>query len=1153
MAGRLIIEQEAAMNRSLRARGLLKWAGLLMTFLATGALSAFAQVDRGVMVGRVLDASGAVVPKANVTVTNKATGVALTTPVNDVGEYQVLSLIPGTYSVKVTAEGFESALRDNVVVHVQDRISLEFTLKVGSVNQEVVVTGGEPLLQTQTADVGNVVDVQRVNDLPLNGRRYADLALLEPGVQKFYAANNPAPDRFSVNGNLELQNNFLLNGIDNNSWSENLQEFSVQVVQPPPDAVQEFRVQTRTYSSEFGNSAGAVINATIKSGTNDYHGNLFEYMRNKVLDANSWINNKATPKVPRGHFTQNQFGGTFGGPVIKDKTFFFGDLERFTSRQSTTVTSVIPTQLMKQGNFTELPYALSSSPIPGQSGCYVGNVIQAGCFDPVAQKLMSLPGLPDPNLAVSKPGTKPGDPGSWIQAPNYLFAAPVPDDVYSLDGRVDHNINTSNRLFGSYSYRHLSRQDPPWTSDGVIGSGNFATAYRIHTQSIALGWTRTLSNTMVNDARFGFNRDYAHSDPVGVALGTSQAASLIGLTGIPIGAGSAGLPPIEINGLTRIGTSPWRPQYQISQAWNIIDNLSWLKGSHSFKFGYQYLRRSDNFLDIRAPQGELGTTGIYTAGGNFGLPDFLLGDVDSVHFTTPLVVHYFQPGHSFYAMDSWKTTPKLTLTYGVRYELFAPIMERKNNTTNFTPANGGGIVTAASNASGWFDRALIHPALNNFAPRLGFAYQMTNRIVLRGGYGVFYQHYNRIGSESLIQLNPPFLLDVQLNQSGPNTVFQLKNGFPLSTITGSGFDLTKIQLRAQDPNQRPSYVEQASFGPEIQVTNDTVLAATYVGNWGRKMDRVRDYNQPHVTGFDSGCPILQYPYANLSTGSLTSDTFAGVGSPCASTGQQHAFLEFASNDGNTDYNSLELSLRRRMSKGLGYALGYTWSHGLANFGDNLTNQLTPQNSYNYGAEMSNSILDIRSRFVGNFIWDLPFGEGKRYLSGPSAASRWLGGWQFNGIVTLQTGSPYNVTAPNTGLIDPQNAVYANCIGDPFAGATTDHNSYTTTGFLINPAAFAIPAPGTFGNCAPRKFHGPGIQMVDLSLFKQFKFTERWQLQFRAEFFNAFNHPNFGNPSGDISSPGSFGKVFNTLAPILGTDSGGPGDPREVQLALKLYF
>jgi hypothetical protein len=1144
---------EAAMNRGVRTRELLTWAGWLLVFLLVGAWPAFAQIDRGAIVGTVRDASGAMVSKATVTVTNKATGVALTTPVNDVGEYQMLALIPGTYVMKVSAQGFETAVRDGIVVHVQDRLSLNFTLKVGSVAEQVVVTEAEPLLQTQTADVGNVIDTQKVNDLPLNGRRYADLALLEPGVQKFYAANNPAPDRFSVNGNLELQNNFLLNGVDNNSWSENLQEFSVQVVQPPPDAVQEFRVQTRTYDAEFGNSAGAVINVAIKSGTNAYHGNLFEYLRNAVLDANSWINNRNN--VPRGGFTQNQFGGTFGGPIIKDKTFFFGDLERFTSRQSTTVTSTVPTPPMKAGNFTELlslptPLNLSDSSVPGQSGCYVSNIIQPtsstgqSCLDPVAAKLMTL--LPDP--------TTPG----WTGAPNYLFATSVPDDVYSFDGRIDHNLNQNNRLFGSYSYRHVSRQDPPWTSNGAIGSGNFATQYRIHTQSLALGWTRTLSNSMINDARFGFSRDFAHSDPVGVTLGTSEAQSLIGLTGIPNGPGSGGLPPIEINGLRRIGTSPWRPQYQISQAWNIVENLSWLKGSHSFKFGYQYLRRADNFLDLRAPQGELQTDGIYTTGGAFGLPDFLLGDVNGVHFTTPLVVHYFQPGHSFFAIDTWKTTPKLTLTYGLRYELFAPIMDRNNRTSNFTPANGGGIVSAASNASGWFDRALIHPDLNDFAPRFGFAYQMANRVVWRGGYGIFYQHSNRIGSESLLQLNPPFLLDLQLNESGTNTVFQLKNGFPLSTINSSTVDLTQIQLRAQDPNQRSGYVQQTSFGPEVQVTGDTVVAATYVGNWGRKMNRLRDFNQAHITGSDTTCPILQYPWANLNT--VTNiDTFAGfdpvTGKPrCESTGQ-HAFLEYATNDGNTDYNSLELSLRRRMSKGLSYSLGYTFSHGLANFGDNLTDPdgALPQNSYNYAAEMSNSNLDIRSRFVGNFTWDLPFGQGRRFLSNPGATSRWLGGWQFNGIVTLQTGSPYSVTAANDGLLGFTHAVYANCIGDPFAGATTDPSLYTTTGFLINPAAFSQPGPGTFGTCAPRKFHGPGIQMFDLSLFKDFKFTERWSLQFRTEFFNAFNHPNFANPSANVSSPGSFGKVSNTLAPILGTDSGGPGDPREIQFALKLYF
>jgi len=311
------------MKRRFDSRRLFYWGILILAAVVICVQPAAGQIDRGAIAGKVLDSSGAIVPKATITVTNKATAVSLTTPVNDAGDYQVLALIPGIYTVKVSADGFQTAVQDDIEVHVQDRLSLNFVLKVGSVNQQVLVSGAEPLLQTQTADVGGVVNEEQVNDLPLNGRRYADLALLEPGVQKFYGAANPAPDRFSVNGNLELQNNFLINGIDNNSWSENLQELSVQVVQPPPDAIQEFKIQTRTYSAEFGNSAGAVINVSIKSGTNAFHGDLFEFARNAVFDANSWINNANDLK--RGRFTQNQYGGTVGGPILKDKLFFFGD------------------------------------------------------------------------------------------------------------------------------------------------------------------------------------------------------------------------------------------------------------------------------------------------------------------------------------------------------------------------------------------------------------------------------------------------------------------------------------------------------------------------------------------------------------------------------------------------------------------------------------------------------------------------------------------------------------------------------------------------------------------------------------------------------------------------------------------------------------
>jgi hypothetical protein len=1143
------------MRRVLKTRRLLDFTMLLVAMIGISALPTFGQIDRGAINGKVVDSSGAVVPGAVVTITNKATGVVVSTPVDSAGEYQVQTLNPGNYAVRASADGFETSLRDDIEVHVQDHIAINFELKVGSVKQEITVSTGEPILQTESADVGGIVNSQQIVDLPLNGRRYADLALLEPGVDKFYGAANPAPDRFSVSGNLETQNNFLLNGIDNNSFSENLQELSVQVVQPPPDALEEFKVQTRTYSAEFGNSAGAVVNVSLKSGSNGYHGVLFEFLRNKVLDANQWINN--VTDTPRGGFSQNQFGGTLGGPIVKDKLFFFGDLERFTSRQSTTIVSTVPTPLMTSGNFTELPNPIGTAiTVPGQAGCYVGNIIQPGCFDPVAQKLMGLiAGSAVPNIPQQV--ALEGQPGSWNGNPNYAFATGVPQDVWSLDGRVDFNLSPKDTIFGSYSYRHVNRQDPLWTSNPLIGNGNFATQYKWRQQLIALGWTHTISSNLINDMRFGFNRDNAHSDPNGLTVGTSQAESAIGLTGIPPGPNDAGLPPFFffVGSLRTLGTGAWRPQFQISQAYNFIDNLNWLKGKHSFKFGYQYLRRTDNFFDIEAPQGLLAETGAVTGSFNIGLPDLLLGDVNLVIFTTPHVVHYFQPGHSFYAMDTWKLTSKLTLTYGLRYELFAPLIDRQNQTSNFTPANGGGIITAASNAGGWFDRALIHPDLNNFAPRLGFAYQLMPRLVVRGGYGVFYQHENRIGSESLIQLNPPQFVDTQLVGGASNPVFQLQNGFPSAAIAAAGVNLTQIQLRAQDPNQRTPYVEQTSFGVEYEVNKNTSFSTTYVGNWGRKEERVRDNNQPVITGFDTGCPILQYPFANL-TNMSTVDTFTPTG---CSNPSQHAFLETATDDGSTAYNGVEFQLKQRSSHGLYYSLGYTLSHGLANFRDNLTAGQLPQDSYNYGAEMGNSVFDIRSRFVGNFLWDLPFGRGKRFMNGDNFAARWLGDWQFNGIVTLQTGTPFNITADTNNVVDGNNPVYADCVpgADPHAGATTNHKLFTTTGRFLNPAAFSVPATGTFGTCAPYQFYGPGIQMWDLSLFKDFHITERFKLQFRTEFFNAFNHPNFGNPNGDIGAANApnagFGKVSNTLNPILGSDSGGPGDPREIQFGLKLYF
>ncbi len=1099
------------------------FAALALFFLVPGL--SFAQIDTGSIVGQVSDPSGAGIPGATLTLKNEATSVSRTVNTNNDGEYQFAAITPGIYSVQAESANFQTEISTHIQIDVQSRPAINFTLKVGASSQTVEVSSITPVLQTETADVGGVVQKEQINDLPLNGRRYSDLALLEAGIQRNAVnTNNQAPDRFSSNGNLETQNYFSLDGIDNNSGSTNLQESSVQVIQPPPDALQEFRIQTRTYSAEFGTSAGAVINASIKSGTNQFHGDVWEFLRNDALDANAYFN--PIDGLTKGHFTQNQYGATIGGPVIKNKTFFFGDFQFFSSRKATTVTSTVPTPLMKTGNFTELHnVTLHDSGVAGQAGCVSGNIIAPGCIDPVGQALAAV--FPDPNIPAQV--ALEGVPGSFTGAPNYAFQYSVPQNDHSFDIRIDHTLTDKDHIFGRYSQYIISNQDPPWTSDPIAGNGDFATAYNIHERSVALAWDHTVTSSILNELRFGFNRDYAHSDPIGLTLGTSDAGTF-GLTGIPVGPETAGIPPIEINGFTRIGTSPWRPQFQISQVWQLLDNLSWLKGNHSFKFGYEFRRFSDNFLDIRAPQGEIGVNGIYTAGAANGLPDFLLGDVDSVTFVTPTVVHNYTNGNNIYGQDTWRVRKNLTVNFGLRYEIFSPLLNRQNQLGNFSPDNGGELITADPHASGWYNRALIHPDLNNFAPRLGFSYHPFDRLVFRGGFGMFYQEGVRIGSESILALNPPAVISYSLGQGLGSTtpIFQLQNGFPIDDFTSTTVDLSTLQIRAQDPNQRTGYVEQMSFGPEYQLANNLSLDISYVGNFARKQNRLRDGNQGILTGFDStGAPIDTYPYPNLNT----SDSSASG---------NHAFLELATNDGNANYSGLLVSLRQRYQHGMSYGLSYTWSHLISDYVDNLTGGAEPQNSYNYAAERGDSMFDVRHRVVGFLTYELPVGRGKRFLSEGGPASYILGGWQVNTIVSAQTGTTIALNAPDKSFSGGTHISRPDCIGDARSGASDDPRQ----GLWLNPAAFADPAVGTFGNCGVGRYKGPGETNTDISLFKIFPIREVMRVEFRSEFFNAFNHANFSNP-GSFFIQGA-GTGFGVISSTIGT-------PREIQFALKLYF
>ena len=1089
---------------------------VLSMALLLSAPVVFAQLDNGSIIGTLRDPAGAVIAGASVTIRNTATGVATTLKTNSDGSYQALALIPGTYTVEATAPGFSTARNANVEVHVKTRAQIDFSLLAGSTTDTIDVVSTVQGLQTQSADVGNVIGTTQINDLPLNARRYADLALLEPGIFKNPNAANPAPDRFSSNGNLETQNYFALDGVDNNSGSTNLQEGSVQNVQPPPDAIQEFRLQTRTYSAEFGTSAGAVVNATTKSGTNRVHGSVWEYARNSVFDANSWANKHVvgTP-LPKGNFSQNQYGGTIGGHVIHDKFFYFGDYQGLRSTQSRTVTSVVPSAAMKAGDLREVTAFTPVAQLASQAGCIVAKVIQPTCIDPVARAVAAL--LPDPNNAS----------GAWNGTPNYVFQYQQPQQVDSFDVRVDNTLTQRNQLFTRYSFLDQHRQDPPWTGNSDIGNGGFATDYKIRNQGVAFGLTTTLSSSAVNQFRFGWGRDSAHSDPIGVTLGTSAAPS-VGLTGIPVTPQSGGLPPLNVaGGFRRIGVDLFRPQFQAAGVWQFLDNFTKLKGNHSMLLGYEYHRNTNNFLDLTAPQGYMNFSGIFTNTNGFGWPDFLLGNVNQTIYNSYLVVHNYQYGHSFFAQDTWRATPKLTVVYGTRYELYSPMLNRTNSFSNFD-ASGAGSLTVARDGD-WQQRALVRPDKNNFAPRVGFSLQVSNKMVLRGGYGVFYQYYNRIGSEAALAQNQPFLKFVNDSRTtvSAGTVFQLRNGFPGPAYANATTPLSIQKSNWQDANQRTSYVQQFSLGPQFQLSPSTTLEVIYVGNLGRKMNRLRNANQGRVTGFTGATPNVVFPYANLNNGGT------------------HAFLELATNDGNTNYNGLVSSLRRQMTKGLGYQVSYTYAHNFSDYADNLTAGSTPQNAYNYAQEYSQSPFDQRHRLVLSGQWKLPIGQNGWVLNNNSMAAKAFGGWQYNIIATFEAGNPFNVTAADNSQTGGNHAAYANCLAGALDNTTRDRESLTSitgSGRYINPAAFTQPTAGTFGTCRPRPYAGPGRRNFDMSLFKQFAFTESRKLEFRLEGFNVFNHANLANPASAITTPGTFGRI-----------SGVVNTARQVQLAGKFYF
>jgi hypothetical protein len=1052
------------------------------------ASTALAQIDTGVIVGRVTDDSGAILPGVTITATQEGTGVASNTVSNDRGEYIFPGLRVGTYSVSAELQGFKRALRRDVRVNVQTRAQVDLSLSVGQLAEEVIVTGRAELLQTQTADIGNVVEARQVQDLPLLGRRYSELAYLTPGVVQAPAGITSRGEDtfFNANGNYATWNNYTLDGADNNSFSTNLQERSPQVVAPPVDALQEFKVQTRTYSAEFGKAAGAVINASVKQGTNNFRGSLFGFLRDESLNANTWDNNRAGR--PKGPFNQLIAGGTLGGPIVSSKTFFFGDYQSSRTERALSQPATVPTARMRAGDLSELTGNMVASNPFVPAGCVdaVNKTIKVSCFDPVAAKLMEL--FPMPNV-----------PGAGFFNNNFVSNGILNNDVDQFDVRIDHNLAAgSNHIFARYSFQNTDRHEPP-VLDDPVASGDFASDILNRGQSAVVGWSKVFGANVFNELRSSFNR--VRSDVLHPAFGIDSNAQY-GIKGVPKDPRFyGGLPHMPISRVARLGGPFFRPQFQNSQVFQVLNNLSWQKGSHALKFGAEFRRDMLHYIDLRSLNGELNfLDGRYTG---FGFGDFLLGLSSAQRLTLFHEPDLFATGWQLYAQDSWRARENVTISYGLRYEAFTPLLDKNNLLTNIDPATGQPFYAKDGSV---FDRALIHPDRDDFAPRVGVTWSMTPRVVMRGGWGIFYQQTDRYGSESQLGLNLPQLVDASITANSANEApaFTFAQGFtPLNAQT---INPSIVQWRIQDPDQDTPIVQQFSIGPEFQFAETMVGAVEYVGNRTRHGRRLRNLNEGIIQGNTVVFPYAQYGYGN-------------------------AYLEQIVTNGRADYNALQARMQRRMSNGLAYTVAYTLSKAEGDFLDHLSAGggavgNAPLTAYDMSRDYGLLAFDIPHRLVTSFIYELPFGDNP------------IGrGWSVNGILTLSAGRPFTVTTTDQAQTGPGRISRANCLGDPVPEGfdqTIDH--------WMDPNAFAPTTVRTYGNCANNTVRGPGSKSMNLSVFRSFNFGEQRRAEFRVETFNLFNWVNYGFPAANISNLGTFGRITSSI-----------GDQREIQLALKLYF
>jgi hypothetical protein len=1127
-----------------------------------------AQLTTAGIVGTVSDPSGSQLPGVSVTATHVETSTVSTSVTDSSGNYTFTNLKIGKYSLTFQKEGFQRIVQSNVDLGIAQIIRFDIALKIGSVSQTIEVTDAPPLLQTETSSLGSIETEKRIEDLPLNGRNFFKLTYLAPGTNEGATGtsagagstdNNRPGTALSVNGMRIFDNNFLLDGMDNNEFGN-----GTVVIQPPPDAIQEFRIEQNSMSAEYGRG-GAMVSLVLRSGTNRVHGAAWEFIRNNKFDARNYFATSALG------FQQNQYGGQLGGPIKKDRMFLFGSIQRTDKREEVPFISTVPTHLMHSGNFSELltlqqPIQLTN-PFTGTP--YAGNIIPAcgnqGCINSVGQNIVNL--FPDPG---------PGAP----LTNNFIFNGKYKFDETAFLTRFDYNISAKDRFFAHYAIATPKATNPSNfpNVDGGLGSGTSSTLDN-RVQGVALDWNHIFNPGLLNDARVGFNRFKDATLPLD--FGTN-AGNAVGIPNANHGGNSSGLTKINISGYQQLGDSLWVPETIAENVYQLADTLSWTRGKHSLKFGADFRRQQRNFFQQTAPSGWIQFFGNYSG---YGLADTLLGIPQST-FQDHLAgkvdpTRYWDL--SEFVQDNIRLTPNLTLNLGLRYEINSP-------------ANGPTVgnfdlrtltVNTSSHGGVKFDK-------NDWAPRVGFAWNVRQNTVVRSAFGIFYAAEGNIFDD--LGLNPPSLAVQQSSYSASNpSTNQLLGAFP-ATFTqpdpanpsGTVRTTGVIGASSFDSVRRIPRIYEWNLTVEQQLSQNWLFRIGYVGT---KSSNLFDHESSNLNQ-----PLVPLDSNFGGTGTLCPGGFTAFNQgrpyvatrPCLNT-----VLPLDVARLSMLYNGLQTSVEHRFAEGFNILAAYTFAKSLGTADGNV-NQCDVQNAHNVAAERGPTTPDFRHQLTVSYVYELPYGKGKHFgSSANSVAQAVLGGWQVAGVTRARSGEAFDVLlggdVTNTGAFPPRPDAIHNPYDFSFDVATQanvgcSQPGHQTLDCWFNQAAFVAPALApipslvcntptqcsarNFGNARRAALRGPDMVNFDFSAYKTFQMGERFGLEFRAEFFNIFNHPNFNLPnlgSGGGSSGAGFvnfscSQVNPTTPSVCTRAAGGaaitstlPDAQREIQFGLKLQF